>query len=363
MQQLRWNIITLVVLLISAGVLFLYSASGIYSDIIYGDSFYFVKRQILFVFIGLLFSFWVFKLDLSRVFQKSRLLLLLSIFVLIAVLIFGIKAGGAKRWFRILKFGIQPVEFIKIAYIIYLADFLARKKFYFKNFRIICLPIYIIAAILMVLLLLQPDFGNAMFIAILTASILYFAGVPFKFLFYTILGAVPFVFFAFWKLPYLRLRVLGFISPWQHHKSIGFQLIQSLIAIGSGKFLGHGLGLSRQKLFYLPQAHNDFIFSIIAEEVGFFGTVLLLLTYIILIWNFLKLLSRIKGLFEKLLLLGLTLSFSYQIVINLGVCLGLLPTKGLPLPFISYGGSSLIANMILVALILNSSRNSVMDNM
>ena len=168
--------------------------------------------------------------------------------------------------------------------------------------------------------------------------------------------------FAFWKLPYLKLRVLGFISPWQHHKSIGFQLIQSLIAIGSGEFIGHGLGLSRQKLFYLPQAHNDFIFSIIAEELGFFGAFLLILTYVILIWNFLKILSKIKGLFERLLLLGLTLSFSYQVVINLGVCLGLLPTKGLPLPFVSYGGSSLIANMILVALILNLSRDSVIGD-
>ncbi|MDP8234676.1 MAG: putative lipid II flippase FtsW [Candidatus Saelkia tenebricola] len=361
MQQLRWNIITLVVVLISAGVLFLYSASGVYSDLVYQDSFYFVKKQILFISIGFLLSLLVYKLDLNKVFQKSRLFLSLSIFALIAVLIFGVRAGGAKRWFRILEFGIQPIEFIKIVYIIYLAGFLTRKKFYFKNFKMICLPIYIIAAVLMSLLLLQPDFGNAMFIAILTASMLYFANVPFKFLFCTILGVVPFIVFAFWRLPYLRFRLLGFISPWQYHRGVGFQLIQSFIAIGSGKFLGQGLGLSRQKLFYLPQAHNDFIFSIIAEELGFLGASLLLLTYIILIWNFFKILSKIKRLFEKMLLLGLTLSFSYQIVINIGVCLGLLPTKGLPLPFISYGGSSLISNMIVIALILNLSKDSAIN--
>ncbi len=358
MQKLRWNIIILTILLISIGVLFLYSASGIYSEMIYNDSYYFVRKQFFFIFIGFIFSLIFFKLNLKKISSRSKEVVLFSLAILILVLFFGVRVGGAKRWFGIFGFGIQPVEFIKIGFIFYLADFLARKKFNYRNFKLICLPVYLTTGAFMMLLLLQPDFGSAIFIGLVSVSMLFFAGIPSKFLFFTALGAVPFVSFALWKFEYMRMRLLGFLSPWEHHKGIGFQLVQSFIAIGSGRFFGQGLGFSKQKLFYLPQAHNDFIFSIIAEELGFLGASLLLLLYVIIIWNFIKMLSKINGLFEKLFLTGLILSFAYQVVINLCVCLGLLPTKGLPLPFISYGGSSLIANMIIIALVLNISKDT-----
>ncbi|MDD5614033.1 MAG: putative lipid II flippase FtsW [Candidatus Omnitrophica bacterium] len=356
MRKLRWNVVILTFLLLCIGVIFLYSSSGIYSELVFKDSLYYVKRQIMFIFIGLLAAFWSYTADLRKMTSKSRALILIAFILLILVLLFGARAGGAKRWFRLGSLGIQPVEFVKILFIFYLADFLAKKKNFYKNFKIICLPIYAIAGVFMVLLLLQPDFGNAMFIGFVGMSLLYFAGVPVKFLFYTALGAVPFITVAFIKVSYLKYRVLGFLCPWKYPESIGFQLIQSFIAIGSGRLLGQGLGLSRQKLFYLPQAHNDFIFSIIAEELGFFGAAALILVYVLLIWNFINILSNVKNLFERLFLTGLILSFSYQIIINLGVCLGLLPTKGLPLPFLSYGGSSLIANMMIVGIVLNISK-------
>ncbi|HEO64067.1 MAG TPA: putative lipid II flippase FtsW [Candidatus Omnitrophica bacterium] len=357
MRQLRWNVVILTFLLLCTGIIFLYSSSGVYSELVFKDSLYYVKRQIIFIFIGLLAAFWSYAIDLRKMAAKSRVLILIAFILLILVLLFGTRAGSAKRWFRLGSLGIQPVEFVKILFIFYLADFLAKKKNFYRNFKVICLPIYTIVGIFMVLLLLQPDFGNAMFMGFVGISLLYFAGLPVKFLLYTVLGAVPFVIAAFIKLPYLKYRVLGFLSPWRYPESIGFQLIQSFIAIGSGRLWGQGLGLSRQKLFYLPQAHNDFIFSIIAEELGFFGASVLILAYVLLIWNFINILSNVKNLFERLLLTGLTLSFSYQIIINLGVCLGLLPTKGLPLPFLSYGGSSLISNMMMVGIVLNISKS------
>ncbi len=359
MQKLKWRVIFLSFILISAGIIFLYSSSGIYSEMVFGDSFHYIKRQLLFIFLGLVAAVVAYKVDLDKVAGRSRGLLFFGLIMLVSVLFLGVRAGGAKRWFRLGGFGVQPIEFVRIIYIIYLASFLEKRKYLYKNFSRVCLPVYSITAILMLLLILQPDFGNAIFIALVSISLLYFTGVPFKFLFCTLIGAVPFVSIAFWRLPYLRLRVLGFLSPWSHPESISFQLIQSFIAIGSGRFFGHGLGLSRQKLFYLPQAHNDFIFSIIAEELGFLGILSLLLIYIFLIWNFISILSRIKELFKRLLLAGLAISFSYQVIINAGVCLGLLPTKGLPLPFISYGGSSMIANMILIGLILNIANSGV----
>ncbi|MDP8253678.1 MAG: putative lipid II flippase FtsW [Candidatus Kaelpia aquatica] len=357
MQKLKWRVILLSFILISVGAVFLYSSSGIYSEMVFEDSFYYLKRQLLFMLLGLITSIIVYKVDLNKVAGHSRGLLFFGLAMLVSVLLFGIRAGGAQRWFRLGSFGIQPIEFVRIIYIIYLAAFLERKRYLYKNFSRVCLPVYSITAILMLLLILQPDFGNAIFIALISISMLYFTGIPFKFFFCTLLGAIPFISIAFWRLPYLKLRVLGFLAPWRHPESIGFQLIQSFIAIGSGRLFGHGLGLSRQKLFYLPQAHNDFIFSIVAEELGFLGALSLLLVYVFLIWNFISILSRIGGLFKRLLLTGLIISFSYQVAINIGVCLGLLPTKGCPLPFISYGGSSMIANMVLVGLILNIAKS------
>lgn len=358
MQKLRLNILILITLLIAFGIIFLYSSSGVYAALIFNDRFYFIKRQLLFLLIGIIFSFILLRLKITKLRGKSRIFLVFSYLLLISVLIFGVRVRGAKRWFGILGFGIQPIEFVKIIYIFYLADFLERKKFYDRNFLHICLPVYLTLGAFIVLLLLQPDFGNAMLLIFLTVSLLYFAGIPFKFLSSTLIGMSPFISFAFWKFEYLRLRLLGFLYPWQRSKDIGFQLIQSYIAIGSGRVFGQGLGLSKQKLFYLPQAHNDFIFSIIAEEIGFIGGCILIFLYLFLILNFLKILNRIYGTFEKLLLMGLVLSFVYQVVINLAVCLGLLPTKGLPLPLISYGGSSLIANLIIISLILNLSKKA-----
>lgn len=357
MQKLNWRIIFLTAGLISLGLLSLYSASGIYAQFKYGDSFFYVKRQLLFVVIGVGLAAVIYKLNLDRFRNKSRLILTLACALLFGVLIFGKEAGGARRWYHFLGFSFQPIEFVKLAYLFYVADFLERKKFQAYRFKNICLPVYFILAVLVILLLLQPDFGNAIFLTLLTISVLYFSGVPFKFLATTFVAVLPFLMLAFWKLEYIRRRILGFLFPWKYSQGIGFQLIQSYIAIGSGGLLGKGLGMSRQKLFYLPQAHNDFIFSILSEELGFIGAMFLITLYFLLIWNFIKVLENLKGMFPRIFMIGLILAFGYQVFINLGVCLGCLPTKGLPLPFLSYGGSSLVSNLILIGLVLNLSKN------
>lgn len=356
MRRIRWNIITLCAILTSLGIVFLFSSSGIYAYLKFKDSYYFVKRQILFLIIGITLASLISFIDLRRIRSKSRLLLFLALMSLLLVLLFGHRVGGAKRWFKVFGFGLQPIEFTKIIYVLYLADFLERKRFYLHSLKLFFLPIILIAGLMMFLLLLQPDFGNVICIASLTIFMLYFGGVPLRYLFYLSMGALPLVLLTFWKLPYLKLRVLAFLNPWRYPKDIGFQLIQSYLAIGSGGLFGQGLGCSKQKLFFLPAAHTDFIFSIIAEEVGFVGAFGLLLVYFFLIWNFMRLVKEVKGLFEKLLLAGLAFVLCFQIVVNIGVCLGLLPTKGLPLPFISYGGSALVANLLMIGMALNLTR-------
>ncbi|HDL09765.1 MAG TPA: putative lipid II flippase FtsW [Candidatus Omnitrophica bacterium] len=357
MSRLGWRITFLTATLVLIGLLVLYSSSGIYAQFKYQDSFFYVKKQLLFAFVGFIFAVIAYKINLDKIRLKSRLILFLLFLALLGVLIIGNKAGGAKRWYRLFGFSIQPIEFAKLAYVFYLSDFLERRRFQIYKFKRICLPVYIILIAFVLVLLLQPDFGNAMFLIILTFSIFYFVGVPLKFLTFTALGISPFLILALWKFKYIRMRILGFLFPWKYSQDIGFQLIQSYIAIGSGGLLGKGLGMSRQKLFYLPQAHNDFIFSIVSEELGFVGAVFLISLYFFLVWNFIVILNNLKGLFARIFMVGLICTFSYQVVINLGVCLGLLPTKGLPLPFVSYGGSSLVANLILIGLILNLSEN------
>lgn len=357
MQKLNWRIIFLTAALVLVGLLVLYSASGIYAQFKYDDGFFYIKRQLLFVVIGVILAAGVYKLDLKKLRTRSRAVIVVALASLLGVLIFGKEAGGAKRWYHFLGFSFQPIEFVKLAYIFYIADFLERKRFQMYRFKKICLPVYLILAVFVILLLLQPDFGNSVFLLLLTISIFYFGGVPVRFLMTTAGAVLPFLILAFWKQEYIRRRILGFLFPWRYSRDVGFQLIQSYIAIGSGRLLGKGLGMSRQKLFYLPQAHNDFIFSIVAEELGFVGAVFLICLYFFLIWNFIKVLENLQGVFPRMFMTGLIFAFSYQVIINLGVCLGFLPTKGLPLPFLSYGGSSLVSNFVLIGLVLNLSKN------
>lgn len=356
MRKLRWKLLIISAALLVTGYVFIYSSSAIYCERVYADSFYFLKRQLIATVFALPLAIVLFLYPLDNLRKKARFLIFLAILSLILVLIIGREVGGAKRWIKIGKFNFQPVEFVKIVFALYLSDFMERKRNYLSDFKKIIIPPFIIISIIIILLLKQPDVGSAVFIFLLFIIISFLAGVKLKYLVSLLLLFLFLSPLIFYKLSYLKNRIIAFLNPWQNQHDIGFQLIQSYLAIGSGGLFGNGLGLSRQKLFFLPASYNDFIFSIIAEETGFIGSLFVIGLYIAFFTAGLLILKRKKEIFARLFGISLLLLFTIQALVNLGVCMGLLPTKGLPLPFISYGGSSLLASFAIVALLLNISK-------
>jgi cell division protein FtsW len=251
----------------------------------------------------------------------------------------------------------QPSELANIAVIIYIADFIARKKFLIKDdFLYGFLPPLFTLGSLLVLIIAQPDLGTCFALAMVVLLMLFIAGIRKEYLGGLILLAIPVLYLLIFKVAYRRARILAFLNPWADARGSGFQIIQSNIALGSGGIFGVGLGHSMQKLFYLPAAHTDFIFSIIGEEMGLLGTIGICILFIIFIIQGMKVARNAQDVFGYFLSIGIVLLITLKAAINIGVSLGALPTKGLPLPFISYGGSSLIFDLIGVGLLLNIAR-------
>lgn len=338
----------------------IYSSSSIYASEIYGDSFYFLKRHLLFVFIGILLASAVLFLDYRSLQRISHPLVFISFALLILVLIPGIGAeiSGARRWFRLFGLSFQPSEFSQLALIIYISDFLSRKRRFIDNFYKGLLPAIIILGATCFLVLLQPDLGTAFAISFIVFLMLFISGANTKQMAGILLLGLIALLVLIFSAPYRRARMLAFINPWADPQGSGFQIVQAQIALGSGGFFGVGLGLGKGKLFYLPAAHTDFIFSIIGEELGILGTLSIIWLYLLFFIQGLKIIRFCREDFGRLISIGIVFLLSFKVMINLGVNLGLLPTKGLPLPFISYGGTSLIIDMAYVALLLNVSRIS-----
>ncbi|MFH1578460.1 MAG: putative lipid II flippase FtsW [Candidatus Omnitrophota bacterium] len=360
MRQTRINILVITVILICIGVVMIYSASSIYAQEKFGDAMFFLKRHILFLFFGAFLSMLILCIDYKILKNISKPLLLVALFLLILVLFPGVSRSisGAQRWFRFGRFSFQPSEMAKVILLIYTADFISRKQNLIGDFRRGYLPLLLVCGLVCALILVQPDLGAALMILILTGLMLYISGTPVSYLFFTLLSSVPFLYILIFSVPYRRMRILAFLNPWADPGGSGFQIIQSQIALGSGGFFGQGLGASRQKLFFLPAAHTDFIFSIIGEELGFFGVAGVILLFILLLFCSLRAIKNCSESFGYYLGLGLILSIILKAFINIAVVCGILPTKGLPLSFISYGGSALIFDMLSIALILNIARSS-----
>ncbi len=358
MRKIRISIAVIVSSLISIGVIWIFSSSGIYALQELGDPAYFLKRHVLFLGIGFILTFAVMAMDYRRLQYIAKPLILFTIFLLILVLIphIGKASSGARRWFKIGFFSFQPSEFAKLALMIYISDFLARKQNRVGNFFEGFLPVIIIMGIISVLIVKQPDLGNAVLVACISLVMLFIAGAKLKHIFIVGVAVSPFLYFLVVKVPYRMQRILAFIDPWKDCNGIGFQLSQSQIALGSGGIFGVGLGKSMQKLFYLPAAHTDFILSIIGEETGLVGTLVVIFLFIAFIWQGARIAKRTLDPFGYFLSVGIVVMLGMQALVNIGVSIGALPTKGLPLPFISYGGSALIFNMISVGLLLNISR-------
>jgi cell division protein FtsW len=336
----------------------IYSSSSIYALERYKDGFFFLKRHMCFIFIGAILTFLVMSIDYKKLREYAKPLLILSMILLVLVLIPGIgrEVSGARRWFRFKFISFQPLEFANLAVIIYIADFIARKNNLIRTFLKGFLPPICVLGALVLLILMQPDLGSVLAIGIVVFIMLFISGVRLTYLLSLILVGLPVLYFLIFSVPYRKARILAFLNPWQDPKGTGFQIIQSQIALGSGGLFGVGLGHSRQKLFYLPAAHTDFIFSIIGEELGLLGTLGVIVLFIIFILQGLKVIKNAPDKFAYFLSLGLVLIISLKAIINIGVSCGILPTKGLPLPFISYGGSSFIFDMISVGILMNIAR-------
>lgn len=358
MHTERKNLFIITAILVAMGIVAIYTSSAIYAHEIYGDSTYFLKRHLVFLGIGLMMMTLTLAVPYGRLRRIAKPLLCGILVLLVLVLLppFGREIGGAHRWFRIGPFGFQPSEAAEIVFLIYLADLLARKKNNLYDFREGVLPGLLVLGLFVGLIFLQPDFGTAMAIATVALFMFSLAGVKMRYLSVTMASFLPISFLYIALKPHALRRILAFLAPENDPLGAGFQIIQSYVALGSGGLFGVGLGQSKQKLFYLPAAHTDFIFSIIGEELGLLGTGTILLLFFLFTWNCYQILRRVQDRFGRLLGFGIASLFTLEALVNMGVACGLLPTKGLPLPFVSYGGSALIFNLIGVGLLLNISR-------
>lgn len=349
-----------VLALVSLGLVMVYSASAITAQEKLGDGLYFLKRQAVAAALGLVAMAVAMRVGYRRMARLAYPLLVIAAILLIAVLIPGVgtMAGGAKRWIRFPGVSIQPAELAKLAWIVYLSYSLAKKREKVVSFSVGFLPHLLIAAGLVGLCMLEPDFGSSVAILFLMFVLLFAAGVRLWYLVGSVLLALPFAYHAIASSPYRMKRIVAFLDPWAHRHDSGYQVAESLMSIGSGGAWGLGLGDGRQKLYFLPEAHTDFIFSIIGEELGLLGVGILVLLYAVIVWRGVRAALSASEPFGTYLGLGVTALIAFHAIVNMAVAMGMVPTKGLTLPFVSYGGSSLIVLMGASGLLLSISAGS-----
>lgn len=348
------------VLLVLVGIVMVYSASSRLAAERYHNSFYFAQKQAAFALFGF-FALMLFRYIPYQVYQRWVYWAMgASLLSLILVLIPGIgsRVGGASRWFRLGGVSFQPAEFSKLVLVIFLAYSMTKKQAVMKTLSQGYLFHVGAVLIFMALVLAEPDLGMAISILLLTGVLLFVGGVRLRHLLLSLVPLIPLAYFLVWRVPYRRLRVLSYLNPWGDPLGSGFHLIHSFYAFGAGGLAGQGLGESHQKLFYLPEPHTDFIFSILGEELGFLGVSIVAALFLFFMIRCLLLALRKKDLFGIYLTVGITVMIVLQAFINMLVVMGLLPTKGLTLPFISYGGTSLLLNLICVGILMNISAQS-----
>ncbi len=342
------------------GLVMLYSSSSIIAQERFGDSMYFLKKQILFFFVGL--TVLIVCKNLPYVVYRRFVYIILgaSLLSLIIVLLpeVGHRVGGARRWLRFGPVSVQPAEFAKLALIMYISYSLAKKKDLVKDFSVGYLPHALVSAAFIGLVVMQPDLGTAVTFAVLVFLLMFLAGVRLRYLLATTLVFLPLLALAIVQTRYRWERLLAFLNPWRDPSDTSFQLLHSLLALGSGGPSGVGLGSGQQKLFYLPEPHTDFILAVIGEETGLVGVSLVIVLYALLVYRGIKISLRAPDSFGTYLAFGLTLAIGLQALINCAVVMGMLPTKGLPLPLISYGGSSLLATMAALGILMNISNQA-----
>lgn len=354
----RWLFLA-VILIASFGIVMIYSASSIWAEYKFHDSFKFVKAQGVFFIIGIFIMLFLSKVDFKLYQKKANLILLVCFILLGLVLIPGIGSvrNGSRSWFGIGGFGIQPSEFAKVGLIIYVAKYLAGNQKNMRDIKKGVLPLLLVIGVFFLLIMLEPDFGTAMVIVLTLVVMIFISGVQLSFFVKVglvgLVGIVGLVIVA----PYRMLRIVAFLNPWSDPLGSGYQIIQSLYAIGPGGLLGQGFLQSRQKQFYLPEPQTDFIFSIISEEFGFLGILIITFFFAFIFSRIIKISLQSEDLFGKYLAFGLGAGIIIQALLNIAVVIGLLPVTGVTLPFFSYGGSSLLVSLASVGIILNVSKH------
>ncbi len=354
-----WGIFIAVTFLISIGTLMVYSTSSVFALEKFGDPNYFLKRHVIYLSIGLLFMFSLMKINYVYLRKIVYPAYIFGLLMLVLVLIPGIgkEVSGARRWLELGSWTFQPSEIAKFILVLYLAHSLTKKRDKVDSFVVGFLSHLLFAGIYIILILLEPDFGMSVTLIIMLFGMLFIGDVKLKFLVPLGVSSLFVLALAVITEGYRMKRVVSFLDPWKDPLGSGYQAIQSFVALGMGGFMGTGLGDSTQKLFFLPQAHTDFIFSIIGEELGFIGVLIVIIGFAFLLIRSLRVSIRAKDLFGCYLVFGCILLITFQAGINMAVAVGLFPTKGLTLPFISYGGTSLVTNLAAMGLILSVSKS------
>ena len=345
-----------VILLSIFGLIMIYSSSTVWASFKYNNPYKYVINQGIFLVIGIILMICISKIDYHIYEKYSNKILLFCLFLLILVLIPGIGTvrNGSRSWFGIASFGIQPSEFTKLGLIIFTSKYLVNNDM--KSFRKGLLPILIIVFLVFALIMLQPDFGTGTIIVMSIMGLLFIGGMNIGFISKGAIVGIVGIIILILIAPYRLQRILSFLDPWSDPLGSGFQIIQSLYAIGPGGLLGMGFGNSIQKHFYLPEPQTDFIFSIISEEFGFMGVFVISSLFLILIVSGFMISKKSVDLFGKYLSYGITFQIAFQAILNLMVVVGLIPVTGVTLPFLSYGGSSLLITLLSIGIILNISK-------
>ena len=357
-KKMDYILLFSVVLLCLFGLMMIYSSSSIWAQYKFNNSYHYVINQFIFFIIGLFIMIIISKINYNVYFKYSNYILLICFILLILVLIPGIGSvrNGSRSWFGIGGFGVQPSEACKIGLIIFTSKYLSLNDRYIKSFIKGVLPILLVLLIFFGLIMLQPDLGTGFILFLSIVSILFIAGVNLNFFIIGgvlgLIGIIVLIIIA----PYRMNRIISFIDPWKDALGTGFQIIQSLYAIGPGGLLGTGYLNSVQKHFYLPEPQTDFIFSIICEEFGVVGSIIVVFLFLIVFYRGIKIALECSDSFSKYLCFGIIFQLIFQTILNLFVVIGLIPVTGVTLPFISYGGSSLLISMASIGIILNISR-------
>ena len=353
---------TATLLLICVSIVMVYSASAVVALERFQQPYLFLTKQALWSVLGLAVLGVAMRVD-YRTYRNEAFvwaLLALVLTMLVAVL-FSAPVNGTRRWFGVGGLGIQPSELAKIACVLFTALMLERRMHRIDDLSYSLTPIALIVGLVVALILLQPDFGTSISLALVVAVMIFAAGLHYRYFVGLALVALPAIYIVLVSAPYRRRRLLAFWDPWADPLGDGFQIIQSLVAVGTGGVFGRGLMGGVQKLFYLPEPHTDFIYAVIGEELGLAGATAILLCFCVIAWRGLRIAARAEDTFGSFVALGLTTMIAAQAFVNISVVLGLMPTKGIPLPLVSFGGSSLLMNLLGMGVLLNISQHETTE--